>query len=102
LRRLGHGPPPRPSDGGSALSAGGAPANPPAGYDLTPNPPTGLPDNSAAATRLTPSPVPEVSGLLLLAGPVAAGWVAYWRRRWHKTPRPAAEPPNAGSSEIAV
>jgi hypothetical protein len=41
------------------------------------------------------TPVPELSGLLLLAGPVAAGWVAYWRRRWRSQ---APGPREAGTA----
>lgn len=28
------------------------------------------------------SPVPEPASILLVAGPAAVGWVAYWRRKW--------------------
>jgi hypothetical protein len=50
-------------------------------------------DGAAAPLVLTTVPVPELSGLLLLAGPAAVGWVSYWRRRWHgQTPPPAQEP----------
>ena len=28
------------------------------------------------------SPVPEPGTIMLLAGPAAIGWVAYWRRKW--------------------
>jgi hypothetical protein len=41
------------------------------------------------------SPVPEPGSILLLAGPAAVGWVAYWRRKWRADPNstdPATQP----------
>jgi len=38
-------------------------------------------DSVSAPTPRT-SPVPEPGTVLMMAGPVAVGWVIYWRRRW--------------------
>ena len=32
------------------------------------------------------SAVPEPGSILLLVGPAAVGWVAYWRRKWRADP----------------
>ena len=38
--------------------------------------------NSAPATPVSVSAVPEPGSILLLGGPAAVGWVMYWRRKW--------------------
>ena len=38
------------------------------------------------APSIQASPVPEPGTILLVAGPAALGWVAYWRRKWHVEP----------------
>jgi PEP-CTERM motif len=63
------------------------------------NKPAVAADPAAVPTQANPqpdappahvSPVPEPGSILLLAGPAAVGWVAYWRRKWR------ADPTNAG------
>jgi hypothetical protein len=44
-----------------------------------------------AESQVSPPPVqvsavPEPGSILLLAGPAAVGWVAYWRRKWRAEP----------------
>lgn len=38
--------------------------------------------DSASAPMPRTSSVPEPGTVLMMAGPVAVGWVIYWRRRW--------------------
>ncbi len=70
----------------------------------SPNKPAVVPDPIAVPTPSDPqtdapparlSPVPEPGSILLLAGPAAVGWVAYWRRKWRADPTntgPATQP----------
>jgi hypothetical protein len=43
-------------------------------------------DGPIAPPTIQVSQVPEPGSILLLAAPAAAGWVAYWRRKWRAEP----------------
>jgi hypothetical protein len=77
-----------------ALLASRAPAQVTDPLEPTTKPPLAADAVAAPAheeTAATPptvkvSPVPEPGSILLLAGPAAVGWVAYWRRKWRAEP----------------
>jgi PEP-CTERM motif len=56
------------------------------------------PETAPAPAEVPPahvSAVPEPGSILLLAAPAAAGWVAYWRRKWRVEPAKSDSGTNA-------
>ena len=57
--------------------------------------PAAKPDPAETPTEAPPvhvSQVPEPGTILMVVGPAAVGWVAYWRRKWRTTDAKPGQP----------